>query len=391
MAKFAQVSAAGFAATAVAFGPGRMGFGLFLPEFRASFALSSGTAGLVSGLGFFGFFIGLVASYALTAGRGPRFPVVLGLLAAALGAGLVAVAQNLPVLAAGVFLVMSSAGFSWAPFNNAVHREIPDGSRPLALSVVSTGTSLGVAAAGVTALLLDMAGYSWRIAWAAFAAAGLLAALANAAALRDVAGSPGGRRSAPWRDLVRRSALPLYGIAFSFGTTTSVYVSFAADRIAQAGGLPGLPAGASPSLVFIAYGILGLAGIGAGRARQAAGLARLLRFLFCISALSHLLVALAPTTWTGAILSAGLQGLFVMTLSAVLSFWSERLFPALPSLGFTAALLAVAGGSVLGPGVAGFAADMIGPAAMFLGTAAISGATASIALPRNVRERAAEA
>jgi len=172
MTPFWKLSAAGFAATAITYGPARMGFGLFLSEFRSAFSLSTGTAGLVSSLGFLGMLIALVAAYAMLSRCGPRLPGLLGLFAATLGTGLVASAPSLPVLALGVFLAMASAGFSWSPFNNIVNRELRDEARPVALSIVSTGTSLGIAAAGATAILLSLNGGSWRIGWARCAACG---------------------------------------------------------------------------------------------------------------------------------------------------------------------------------------------------------------------------
>ncbi|MDN2566288.1 MFS transporter, partial [Aquibium sp. A9E412] len=160
MTPFCKLSAAGFAATAITFGPARMGFGLFLPELRSTFSFSAGTAGLISGLGFSGFVLGLVAAAVLTARHGARVPVTAGLIAAALGLGIASMAASLPVLVVGVFLAMASAGMAWTPFNHAVHLQVADARRPGALSIVSTGTSLGVAAAGATALVLTAAGLS---------------------------------------------------------------------------------------------------------------------------------------------------------------------------------------------------------------------------------------
>lgn len=57
---FQSLSAAGFAATAISYGPGRMGFGLFVPELKSVFSMSSSAVGLVSSLGFAGFFVGLL-------------------------------------------------------------------------------------------------------------------------------------------------------------------------------------------------------------------------------------------------------------------------------------------------------------------------------------------
>ena len=383
-----KISAAGFAATAVTYGPARMGFGLFLPEFRSDFSISSGTVGLISGLGFLGFLLGLLVAYALTARGGPRLPVLVGLVAAALGMGIVASAPSLPILAIGVFLAMSSAGFSWAPFNDAVHDQVDDDLRPASLSAISTGTSLGIAAAGATALALSLGGASWRLAWAGFTGVSVIAALGNWAALRDAARSSTPTSLQGLRVLRKASAIPLYAIAFSFGITTAIYISFAADRIERAGGVPGLPAGGAPAVLFIAYGIIGLLGLATSRIKAKTGLTLLLRLLLLASTLSLLLVALAPTSWAGVLLSAGFQGIYVMMMSAVLAFWSERLFPELPSLSFTAALLAVAVGSVLGPTVAGFAADAMGAGPMLIGAAAVPAATAVLVRARSVRERA---
>ena len=65
-----------------------------------------------------------------------------------------------------------------------------------------------------------------------------------------------------------------------------------------------------------------------------------------------------------------------MMISAVLAFWSERRFPSLPSLSFTAALLAAATGNVLAPATAGVVSEVIGAEAMFLCAAALPATTA---------------
>jgi predicted MFS family arabinose efflux permease len=389
MTYFQTLSAAGFAATAISFGPGRMGFGLFVPEFKATFAMSDTTVGLVSGLGFLGFFVALLLSQAMLGRKGPRAPVALGLLAAATGMALVALAQGVTTLALGVFLAGSSAGFAWTPFNDAVHRKIRDFDRPTALTEISTGTSLGVALAGLAALGLIATDLSWRACWAGFAVASLIALAANWAALRDV--EPGGapRPRTAWDELCHAAALPLFAVAFVYGTTSAIYISFAPDHLRDAGGTLGLPVSATPGLVFVIYGLCGLAGLATARINAAIGLATLLRLLMLAGAGSLALVALIPGTSAGLVLSAGLQGLHVMMVSAVLASWSERLFPALPSLSFTAALLATAGGSMIGPALAGVAADALSAQMMFLAAATLPSALALLLQPPRIRERAA--
>jgi predicted MFS family arabinose efflux permease len=387
ISRFWSLSAAGFLATAVTFGPGRMGFGLFVPEFRSAFSMSSSTVGFVASLGFFGFFLGLLIAQANLTRRGPGSPVVTGLAAATTGMGVVALAPNLPVLAIGVFLATSSAGLAWTPFNDAIHRNVRDDARPSALSMVSTGTAVGIALAGLAALLVVLGGLSWRWSWACFAAAGAVALLRNWVAFRgvDKDRSAGPRRG--WRDLVHAAAVPLVASGFVFGTASAIYISFAADHIVTAGGLPGVPVTAAPAIVFICYGLFGLAGLLTGRIEAAIGLPLLLRLVLLAGTLSVALIAVAPDTWAGVVLSAGGQGVYVMMTSAVLAFWSERVFPSLPSLSFTAVLLAAALGSVVGPAAAGVVSDAFGTEAVFLATAALPALMLLLLRDRHVWER----
>ncbi len=359
-----RLASAGFIATAIAFGPARMGFGLFLPGFREEFALSTTLAGLIASGGFLAFLLALPLAAWLSVRIGQRVPVVTGALSAAAGFTVVAWAPDSAALAAGVALAGASAGFCWTPFNDAAERVVPPEARAGALSVVSTGTTTGVAAAGALALGVTAGAVDWRMAWGVFALAGLVAALAAPF------GVPAGRaRMKVGRDgprLLRREAVPLNGAALLFGATNAIYLSFAADRIVAAGGLPGLPDEAASAVTFLAYGGGGLVGLAAGRIEARLGLAALLSAIFAAFAASLALVALAPGSWPGVVVSAGLHGAAVMTISAVLAFWSLRLFPGRGSLGFTAALVAAATGSVLGPVLAGPLVVAIGPEAGFL-------------------------
>lgn len=386
MTYFQSLSAAGFAATAISFGPARMGFGLFVPEFKSVFSMSQSMVGLVSSVGFAGFFVGLLIAQFFLNRRGPEFPVLSGLAAATTGLAIVALAPNVPVLATGVFVAASSAGLAWTPFNDAVHRKVREVDRATALSEISTGTSLGIAAAGAVAAAMVLIGFNWRVCWAIFAAASALALVGNWAALRQVEKARRDGRAPSWRALMRREAAPLFAIAFLFGITSAIYISFAADHFAQEG-VPGLPKGAAPALVFIAYGVFGLAGLLTGRVRNMTGLTWLLRGLLAVAAGSLALAALLAGSWTGLVTSAGLQGINVMMTSAVLAFWSERLFPSLASTSFTVTVLFMAAGSVLGPGLAGLVSDGFGPDAMLYGAALLPAIAAAALRDRSVSER----
>lgn len=171
--------------------------------------MSTSTVGLVSGTGFAGFFLGLLIAQLLLDRRGPKVPVLSGLSLATIGLFIVAVSPNVAILAVGTFLAASSAGFAWTPFNDAVHRKVRDVDRPTALSEISTGTSVGITLAGVTAFAMILLGFQWRICWSFFAAAGAMALYANWAALRHVEKSPGPGPDEDWRGLLHPATVPL--------------------------------------------------------------------------------------------------------------------------------------------------------------------------------------
>ncbi|QQP87806.1 MFS transporter [Skermanella sp. TT6] len=366
-----RLTTAGLIATAVAFGPARMGFGLFLPAFREEFALSTSMAGMIASAGFLAFLAALPASAWIGRRFGERVAVTTGAVAASIGFATVAMAGTSGILALGIALAGTSAGLCWAPFNDAAERVVPSEVRATALSVVSTGTTFGVAAAAGLALAVTEGALDWRGAWVGFALSGLaLAAIARV-------GLPPARKPAPERspgmaagDLIRRAAVPLYGAALCFGMTNAIFLSFAADRVVAAGGLPGLPDEVASVVIFLAYGVFGVLGLATGRIEARIGLAPLLCLIFAAAALSLILIAVAPTMWIAVIAASGLHGASIMMVSAVFSFWSVRLFPGRSTFGFTAALLCMAAGSVLGPALAGLLAAAQGPLAMFLAAAA---------------------
>lgn len=386
-----RLTAAGFLATAVAFGPARMGFGLFLPAFREEFGLSTAAAGIIASSGFLAFLVALLTSPWIGRRYGERVSVVAGALAATAGFAVVAGAGTPGVLAFGIALSGTSAGLCWAPFNDAAERVVPDDMRATALSVVSTGTSFGVILAAGLAVIVAEGPLGWRVAWIGFAFSGL--ALAAVARL----GLPSGRGPKPTRDavgdivqvglpsgltpdptpamiaveasLTKREAIPLYSTAFCFGMTNAIFLSFAADRVVAAGGLSGLPDEAASVMIFLSYGICGVLGLATGRIEARIGLAPLFSGIFAAGALSLALIALAPTSWSAVIAASGLHGVAIMMVSAVFSFWSLRLFPGRGTLGFTATLLSMAAGSVLGPALAGLVAAHQGPVVMFLAAA----------------------
>lgn len=377
MQRTASIAIAGALGTAVAFGPARMGYGLFLPRFRETFSLSTANAGIIASAAFAAFFAALLMAAYLVARHGPRLPVVCGALAAAAGMALVAVSQNSAMLAFGIVLAATSAGFCWSPFNDVAGRAVPGSSRDRVLSIVSTGTTAGIAGAGLCALAVAGLEQSWRTIWMGFAAVAMLCALVAARSLQDLpVPPPASLDRGTFKRLVKKAARPLHAIAASFGATNGIYLSFAVDHVNAAGGIAGLQAGGSGAVLFIAFGVGGTLGLLTADIEQRIGLRRLVQTIFLCSMASLLLVAFWPTNWVSVTASAALQGLCLMGLSAIYSFVSGRLYPDLPTLSFTAVLATYALGNVIGPVLAGYTAAAFGLAAVFSGAAALSLATA---------------
>ncbi|WP_299435985.1 MFS transporter [uncultured Rhodospira sp.] len=382
-----RLGAAGFIATGVAFGPARMGFGLFLPIFRHDFDLSTAQAGLIASGGFLAFLAALPLTAWLAVRVGQRVPVTAGALTAAVGFAIVAMTSHAALLAVGVALAGTSAGFCWAPFNDAAERLVPPALQARTLSAVATGTTLGVGAAGGLALAVTTGLLPWRLAWGVFLLAALVAASAALIGLprgRRGTAHPVGHASA----LVHPARIRLYATSLIFGATNAVFLSFAADRVVAADGLPGLAAGAASPVIFVCYGIFGLLGLTTAWAEARVGLSPLIALIFTAFATSLALIALVPGSLPGVVAAAGLHGAAVMTISSVLSFWTLRLFPGRGSIGFTAALIAVAAGSVVGPALSGWLITAIGPRGAFLICAAPAFMVALFFLVRPVRARA---
>jgi predicted MFS family arabinose efflux permease len=364
---------AGFCATAVAFGPARNGYGLFLPYIRQEFGLSTEVLGFIASGLYAGYLIALSLVGLFAARAGPRPLVMAGLLSAGAGMALVAVAPNATVLAAGVILAGTSAGWSWAPYNDAVDRMVPRRVRDRVLSIISTGTTFGIMATGLVALA---AGTVWRGAWLAFAVAALAATALNARLLPsgahdDLDGGVSVSRPG-WRLFLCAESAPLFIVALSFGVINAVYWSFAVDLIARSGSFPS----AAGPVFYAVMGVVGFAGLLTGDAVARFGLRRVLAAILTSLAVASFLLGIAPGWWSAVGASAVLFGTSVMLMSALLSVWSSEAFPEQPTTGFSVTLFLFGVGSIVGPALVGTFASRFGLDTAFLLVAVLALLTA---------------
>lgn len=373
MGSAGRLGAAGFCAIAVSFGPARAGYGLFLPDFRDEFGLSIQLAGLVASGLQAGYLVSLVAVGLLVARVGPRAPILLGMLAAGLGMAVVAWAPGAIWLAAGIVVAGTSAGWSWAPYNDAVDDEVAPGLQGRVLSVISTGTTFGVLILGVAAFA---AGPSWRTAWLVFAATALAAGAVNLFAVPAKASSAATVSDGEQpRLLTRVGAAPLFTVALSFGAVSAFYWAFAVELVA---GSVDLPVAAGP-LFYAVVGTVGFVGLLTGDAVQIFGLVAVLLGVLASLVLAAALLAVAPGSLAVAGASAALYGVGVMAMSSLLALWSSIVFAERPSTGFSVTLLFFGVGCVAGPAALASLAGRFGLEASFGLAAALTLITAAAA------------
>ena len=369
MGRTIQLALAGSSAVAVAFGFARYGYGLFVPTFREEFGLSTETVGLVSSAGYATYLPAMAATGFLSGRMGPRFPVVAGALCAGVGMLLIATAQGPLRLVAGVLVAGTSPALCVAPFADAVAMLVREERRDRVLSAISTGTTLGLAAAGPVVLLTAAGGPAdgpgWRYAWAAFAAAALLVALWNARLLpgepyrEATAGSGGGGGVGVGWFLCLGSA-PLLGQAFAYGMTGAFYYTYAVDLVRQSG----LGEAWGPIL----WGLVGLAGVtGVFSGDAAARFGRGVSLAACLCVLAASVGGLGVAGGSGPLVAACAVafGASYFPVAALLVVWSGSVFHERPTAGLSAVLFSLALGSIVGPAVFGAVAGLFGLQAAF--------------------------
>jgi len=352
------LTAAGLAIVAATYGLARYCFGLFLPDIRLEFGLSSEVIGLIAGLSYMGYLAATFAGSWLSTVFEPRLPILLGGIAAASGMALIAWSPTSLVLAVGVFIAGTSPGLAYPPFSDVIVRHTDMGRQNVVYAWINSGTGFGVAFAGPLALY---AGSDWRLAWLVFAGLALVITVWNGFALprRSPHLETGPRKVSLWI-LLERSARTLFLSAFLFGIVSAIYWTYAVDLLTT---LTGNPRDAVQ--FWIVLGMAGVTGCFAGGLVNRWGLGRayLLLALLVGSAIGTL--PLLVETKLGIFLSAACFGSGFIVMTALLGMWSMRIFRAAPSIGFGFTFFLLSLGQGVGPILSGFLIPITGQSALF--------------------------
>ena len=279
----------------------------------------------------------------------------------------------------GLVLAGTSAAWAWAPYSEAVDRVVEPGRRDVVLALIPAGTAVGTALVGPLALLTT--GTASRTAWAAMAGVAALVTAYNVRVLPGPRQTPPGQSPKASRPglawLRRRSTLPLYATAVSYGLIGSFYWYFATETLTDSSAHP-------DSARAIFWTMLGVAGIGGGAAGfvlARLGLRHTSRLLFSLLALAVGLLGLAAGSMVASSASAVVFGPTFMAVSSLLAVWSYRVFPERPAAGLSTTLLFLGLGTIIGPAALGVLAEHTDLRVAFLVAAGISLITAGIRAP----------
>jgi predicted MFS family arabinose efflux permease len=364
-----RLVSAGVGAVAVGYGLARYGYGLFLPDLRAAFGLSSAALGLIASAAYASYLLAVVSAGALSARFGPRLVVVAGGMLAVAGMIVIALAPSGAVLAAGVFIAGASGGLVFPPFADVVVGLLPVDGQSRALATISSGTGWGVLMAAPLALL---AGDSWRVAWLAFTLVALFVTLWAARSVpRRIAGPTGtgsGERLRVSWFLCPRSG-PLLAGALLVGLAASVYWTFAVELAGQAG------LGRDGARVLLGVvGAASIAGSLGGDLLERLGGRSALALTALAMAAALALLATSEAGWLGAVVSAAAFGAAYNLIVALQTIWSARVFADRPAVGLGAVMFVLTLGLLAGPPLAGIGADAASLSVAFYAAAGLCAA-----------------
>ena len=161
-------------------------------------------------------------------------------------------------------LASASAGFAWTPFNGMTEQAVAERHQKRVLSIVSNRNRIRdhrrwASGFGPGRLGRCRGGSPGWV----FAALSLSVIVAPQILLSKRDGFARGARLDMRKTLQRlrcREAIPLYGLAFSFGATNGTYLSYWIDHISQSGGLAGVPVELIGPVLFVVFGLAGCLG-----------------------------------------------------------------------------------------------------------------------------------
>ncbi|MBD3327815.1 MFS transporter [Candidatus Peregrinibacteria bacterium] len=354
-----RIVCSGVALIAVTYGFARYNYGLFLPSIRTEFVLPTTILGLIASGSYAGYLMSTLISSLITARTGPKFTAVIGGLFACLGLTLVAITNLTWVLAVGVIIAGSGAGWVYPAMPEAVTQVIPKEKQNRSLSWINSGTSFGVLLSGPIAIFFNT---NWRVAWYCFALITFVVTIWNLISLPGKKTNNRNYIKINIRWLLCSQSKPLFITAFFIGFITSIFWTFSVDILVQYN-----PLSRSVGQVFwIIVGGAGVIGIFAGHLIDNFKFRSIFIYTTTGLSIALILIALNPSSRIISYCSAILFGCSYFLITGLLAIWSIKVFKTRPSTGLGSVFLTLSSGQILGPTVFGGIALVIGMRLLFI-------------------------
>lgn len=355
------VLAASTLAFAGALGFVRFGYSLVLPSMQAGLGLTAADMGFIAGWSFAAYLACSLPAGALATRLGMRRTIVGGLLTAAIGLVLTALAPGIALATVGQVIAGGAIASVIVPVLAINTGWFPPRFWSLATGVVVAGGGIGFLVSGVVVprlVVMDPA-QGWRLAWFGMTAVVLSVAAIVAWLVRD---PPRIVKRPPLlasMKLVYTSSVvwQLGGVFLLYGIAYITYGTFFTAHLVQGRGL-------DPILVGQLWALNGAAGIvGApllGAVADRLGHRPTLVLLFAFQGTSLVILALATDTRWFAV-SALLYGFTIWSFAGTISTAAgAAVGPALAPAGVGLAVVLMSIGQMIGPIVGGLLADPSG-------------------------------
>lgn len=337
------VSATGL--IAATYGMARFAYGFFVPQFTATFSLTSVTSGIISSGSFFSYCIAATLAYVLAQRDAAVTNVILAGGAAGAGCLGVALSQSATQLAGSILVAGAGAGFA-SPGLVALIAHTTEGLQHNRYqSIVNAGTGFGVLFAGPIALAANT---HWRLAWIVYGAAAISSAALSIRYSHRRTPKPNPRPHRSPRLALTGFAIPT-GCAIAVGFGSAATWTFGRSLVVDIGHLSSWQ-----STVY--WSLLGAAGIGGALAGDiVANLGTTTSWLFLSTTLaaSTLALSLIPGNVVAATVTGMLFGASYVALCGVLIVWAIQINPSAAAAGTAVLFIALAAGQVVGASVVG--------------------------------------
>ena len=370
----------GVAVIAVTYGLARYGYGLYLPQFRAAFEISPGTAGAIAAVSYVGYCGAAVVGSGLVGGGRARQALWLAGGSAALGSLVVAVAWNGTSLGTGALIAGSGAGAATPALVAAVTGTVPLADQPRAQGMVNGGTGAGVVGGGL--LVMSIPG-AWRWSWAGFAVAAVVATTCADRSTQWGSNSQGasGRGAPRAQGHVRPLGRPLVAALLAGAGCAGVW-TFARDLLITDGGL-------SPAVTGLLWCLLGGAGLLGGLSGvlvRRVGLRAAWTITVVAAAAGTALLGALPGAVIPAALALACFGSAFVALSGVLLAWGAERTPSAAAAAVAVLFIGLTVGQAVGSVALGIVAEAAGAPTAFLAASALLVLSATGAERRPTRD-----